>query len=75
MSAERLWLAVELDHRAKVQAAAAADSRYRPRDELLKVRVTAPFRVRGREAQCGEIVEIERWLVSGLQTTGHATKV
>jgi hypothetical protein len=75
MSAARLWQVVELDHRAKVQAAAAADARHRPRDELVKVRVTAPFRVAGHEVQPGEIVEVPSWLVSGLQTTGHVEKV
>jgi hypothetical protein len=75
MSAERLSQLVELDHRGKVAAAAAADARHRPRDELVKVRVTAPFRVNGREAKCGDIVEIEKWLLSGLVATGNATKV
>jgi hypothetical protein len=75
MSAERLWQVVELDHRQKVAAAAAADARHRPRDELVRVLVVQPFRVSGREAQPGEIVEIEKWLVSGLVATCHATKV
>jgi hypothetical protein len=39
MSAERLWQVVEADHRAKVLAADVAYSRYRPRDELAKVKV------------------------------------
>jgi hypothetical protein len=74
MSAERLWQVVELDHRAKVAAAAAADARHRPRDELVRVVVAQPFRTAGREAQPGETVEIEKWLLSGLIATGHATK-
>jgi len=61
-SAQRLWQLVELDHRAKVAAAAAADARHRPRDELVKVLVTAPFRVEGREVHIGEIVEVPNWL-------------
>jgi hypothetical protein len=75
MSAERLWQAVELDHRAKVAAAAAADARHRPREQIVTVRVTAPFRVSGREVQPGEVVEIERWLLAGLAATGNATKI
>jgi hypothetical protein len=75
VSAQRLWQAVELDHRAKVQAAAAADARHRPRDEMVKVRVLQEFWVGGRVAQPGETVEIPKWLVSGLQTTGHIEKV
>jgi hypothetical protein len=74
MSAQRLWQVVELDHRQKVAAAAAADERHRARDELVKVRVTAPFRVAGREVQCGEIVDVPNWLVSGLQITGHVER-
>jgi hypothetical protein len=73
MSAQRLSQVVELDHRQKVAAAAAADARHRPRDELVRVLVVQPFRVSGREVQSGEIVEIEEWLMSGLIATGHVT--
>jgi len=66
---------VELNHRAKVAAAAAADARHRPPDQLVRVLVVHPFRVSGREAQPGEIVEVANWLVSGLQITGNATRV
>jgi hypothetical protein len=75
MSAERLWLAVELDHRATVAAASEAYSRHRPRDELVKVRVIAPFRVAGREVTVGELVSVENWLLSDLVVRGRIEKV
>lgn len=75
MSAERLWLAVELDHRAKVAAASDAYARHRPRDELAKVLVLQRFWVSGREVQPDEIVEIPGWLLSDLVIRGHVEKV
>jgi hypothetical protein len=75
VSVERLWAAVEADHRAKVAAASDAYSRHRPRDELVKVRVTAPFRVAGREVTVGELVSVEKWLVSDLVVRGLVEKV
>ena len=72
MSAERLWQAVELDHRGKVAAAAAADARYRLPDQLVKVRVTAAFWLAGREALPGEVVDVPRWLLSDLAGRGLA---
>jgi len=77
MSAEAARLAqlVELDHRGKVAAASAADARHRPRDTLAKVRVTAPFRVSGREVQTGEVVDVPRWLLSDLVQRGLAESV
>jgi len=75
MSAERLWLAVELDHRAKGAAASEAYSRHRKRDELVKVKVLAPFRVAGREVMVGELVSVEKWLVSDLVVRGQVERV
>lgn len=75
MSAERLWLEVELDHRAKVAAASEAYSRHRPRDELVKVRVIAPFRVAGREVTVGELVPVEKWLLLDLLLRGFVEPV
>jgi hypothetical protein len=72
---QRLAQLVELDHRARVAAASVADSRYRPRDKLVRVKVVQPFRVNGREAVVNEIVEVPTWLLAGLRVTGHAEKV
>jgi hypothetical protein len=67
---------VELTHRATVQAAAAADLRHRPRDELAKVRVLQQFRLGGgRVAEPDTEVEVPRYLVSDLIARGLATKV
>ena len=56
-------------------AASEAYSRHRPRDELVKGRVLAPFHVAGREVTVGEVVSVEKWLVSDLVVRGHVAKV
>jgi hypothetical protein len=73
MSVDRLWQVVEMNHRAELAAAAAADARHRPGDTLVKVCVSAAFWLAGREAQPGEVVEVPNYLVSGLRVTGHIT--
>jgi hypothetical protein len=62
--------------RDEVARAASADARYRPRDDLVKVRaIGAPFRVSGREVQSGEIVEVEKWLMMSLLATAQVERV